>query len=152
VFHKNSLNVHRIRIEKHHSLLEKLKRTPALKFDFTNWNKRMANIANVQLFSESLQTLFFMSFERHICFHLEPAWKTAFRIYMISAFITIAAANVRQRFVVAFIMIFPWLWNNSNQNAKSLNKHSGNCYLYYQLCLLPVSCFRKRWLRCYYCQ
>jgi len=73
VFHKNSLNVHRIRIEKHHSLLEKLKRTPALKFDFTNWNKRMANIANVQLFSESLQTLFFMSFERHICFHLEPA-------------------------------------------------------------------------------
>jgi len=73
VFHKNSLNVHRILIEKHHSLLEKLKRIPPLKFDFTNWNKRRAKIANVQLFLESLQTLFLMSFARRVCFHLEPA-------------------------------------------------------------------------------
>jgi len=65
----------------------------------------MADIVNVHFFRK-FANAFFMSFARHMCFHLEPAWKTAFRIYMISAFITIAAANVCQEFVAAIIMIF----------------------------------------------
>jgi len=68
VFHKNSLKVHRILIQKPHSLLEKLKQTPPFRFDFTKWNKCRANIANVQLFLETLQILFFVSFAGHVFF------------------------------------------------------------------------------------